>query len=148
MTQHRKLKFFMPMIPPTVTAQAKQASKRGRITTIRDSDPLKAARIKFRCHLAAHIPEKPLKAPLQCVLKFLWPISPKSKHRNGDWKTTTPDWDNIPKALCDELERLGFVDNDSHIADGTSQKFWADTPGVWVMLRELPRSGYPTEESK
>ena len=53
-----KIEFFMPMIPPTTTAQQHKVN----MGTKKFYDPpeLKSAKEKLKAHLIPHIPDKPL----------------------------------------------------------------------------------------
>lgn len=125
------IEFFMPMIPPTITAQQHKISD-GRFY---DPPELKAAKAKLRAYLIPHIPDKPFDGPLRLVVKWCYPI--KGKHKNGEYKATKPDTDNLNKALKDIMEDLDFFVNDSRVASETIEKFWADIPGIYVWLEQL-----------
>lgn len=125
------IEFFMPMIPPTITAQQHKISN-GKFY---DPPELKAAKAKLRAYLIPHVPDKPFDGPLRLVVKWCYPI--KGKHKNGEYKATKPDTDNLNKALKDIMEDLGFFVNDSRVASETIEKFWADIPGIYVWLEQL-----------
>ena len=126
-----KIEFFLPMIPPTITAQQHKVSH-GRFY---DPPELKMAKMKLRDSLIPYVPEKPLDGALRLVVKWCFPI--KGRHRNGEYKTTKPDTDNLNKALKDIMEDLNFFVNDSRVASEIIEKFWADIPGVYIRLEEL-----------
>jgi Holliday junction resolvase RusA-like endonuclease len=65
----------------------------------------------------------------------IWFARPRSHYR-ADGKTLRPnapkwpgkskgDWDNLGKAITDELERSGVLANDGDIVDGRVCKWWA-----------------------
>ena len=93
------------------------------------------AKMKLRDSLIPYVPEKPLDGALRLVVKWCFPI--KGRHRNGEYKTTKPDTDNLNKALKDIMEDLNFFVNDSRVASEIIEKFWADIPGVYIRLEEL-----------
>ena len=126
-----KIEFFLPMIPPTITAQQHKVSH-GRFY---DPPELKMAKMKLRDSLIPYVPEKPLDGALRLIVKWCFPV--KGSHRNGEYKTTKPDTDNLNKALKDIMEDLNFFVNDSRVASEIIEKFWADIPGVYIHLEEL-----------
>ncbi|MHB1323971.1 MAG: RusA family crossover junction endodeoxyribonuclease [Coriobacteriia bacterium] len=137
------LEFFMPMVPPTVTAQDQDIhvvrsakSKSGHRPVFVDSPELKAATSKIEAHLAGHVPAVPLKAPIRLVTKWCWPCEGTS-HADGEWYTDKPDTHNVVKMPVDVMERLGFFANDKHIASEVIEKFWAHVPGIYVRLEEI-----------
>lgn len=125
------IEFFMPMIPPTITAQQHKTSN-GRFY---DPPELKAAKIKLRNHLIPYRPDKPFDGALRLVVKWCFPIT--ANHHDGEYKYTKPDTDNLNKALKDIMEDLGFFVNDSRVASETIEKFWAEIPGIWVHLEKI-----------
>lgn len=125
------IEFFMPMIPPNITAQQHKISN-GKFY---DPPELKAAKAKLRAYLIPHVPDKPFDGPLRLVVKWCYPAN--GKHKNGEYKATKPDTDNLNKALKDIMEDLGFFVNDSRVASETIEKFWADIPGIYVWLEKL-----------
>lgn len=137
----KRLEFFMPMIPPTVTAQeAKLHVVKGRPFKY-DPPELVAARMKLMAHLAGHLPTEPFgKGPLRLVTKWCWPCE-GTKHVDGEYYTNKPDTHNVVKMPVDVMQELGFFVNDAHIASETIEKFWAKVPGIYVFIEELPANG-------
>lgn len=133
------MQFFMPLRPPTVTHNAKQLHafmRAGRpCAVLHDSPALKDARAKLHAHLAPHAPAKPLDGPVRLVVKWLFPA--EGRRPDGSYKTTRPDTDNLEKALKDEMTRLGFWHDDAQVASEITEKFWADTPGIYIEVSKL-----------
>lgn len=135
------IEFFMPMIPPTVTHQEKKVhvvydkKRKKHVPVFYEPDDVGKAREKFMAHLAKHIPKKKLKAPIQMVVKWCFPVN--GNHLNGEYKTTKPDLDNSNKLLQDCLTDLGFWQDDCHVASLVAEKFWADVPGIYICIKEL-----------
>lgn len=127
----KKIEFFMPMIPPTTTAQQHKISK----NNFYDPPELKAAKMKLRDHLIPHRPDKPFDGPLRLVVKWCFPIT--GKHHDGEYKYTKPDTDDLNKSLKDIMEDLGFYVNDSRVASEIIEKFWAEIPGIYIRLENL-----------
>lgn len=129
------LQFFMPMIPPTKTFQAKLLSVRCGKPVIFDSPELTAVKEKLICHLAKNTPEEPFKGPVRVIVKWCYPAT--DSHPSGTWKTTKPDTDNLQKALLDNMTKLGFWKDDSQVCSQIVEKFWSDVPGVFVYINQL-----------
>ena len=125
------IEFFMPMTPPTTTAQQHKFSN-GKFY---DPPELKAAKMKLRDHLIPHRPDKPFDGALRLVVKWCFPIT--GKHHDGEYKYTKPDTDDLNKALKDIMEDLGFYVNDSRVASEIIEKFWAKIPGIYIRLEKL-----------
>ena len=127
-------KFFMPMEPPTVTHQEHKVAVRNGKPVFYDPPELKAAKAKLMAHLAKHKPEKKYKYGLRLIVKWLFP---KGLHANGEYKTTKPDTDNLQKMLKDCMTAVGFWEDDAQVASEIVEKFWADTPGIYIRIDEL-----------
>lgn len=126
------MRFFLHMIPPTVTAQEHRVTKRG----IYMSDRQKAAYVKIRDALAPHAPDKPIDSACQLVVKWCFPTD-GTHSSSGEYKYTKPDTDNLNKMLKDIMEELKFFTNDARVASEVIEKFWSDVPGIFISLSEL-----------
>lgn len=73
--------------------------------------------------------------PVHLTVKWCFKAG-KSK-RNGDWKVTKPDTDNLQKMLKDCMTEVGFWADDAQVCDEIIQKFWSDTPGIWISVMEM-----------
>lgn len=129
------LEFFMPMKPPTVTAQAKGIDTRGSKPRTFAKPEAAAAREKLKAHLAKHVPEEPFDGPLRLSAKWCYPMV-KGTY-SGQPKHTKPDTDNLEKALKDVMEELGYFVNDSRVAEEYVGKYWAEIPGIWIRLESI-----------
>lgn len=127
--------FFMPMIPPTKTHQEKQVQVVNGKPIFYEPAELKAVRLKLQAHLAKHVPAKKYTKGVRLVTKWLYPI--KGKHKDGEYKTTKPDTDNMVKMLKDVMTDLGFWTDDSLVASEIIEKFWAEIPGIYISIEEL-----------
>ena len=116
------MQFFIPMQPPTTTHNAKQLHaymKGGKpCAVLHDSPELKQTRAKLHAHL----------------VKWCFPSEGR---RNGAWRTSKPDTDNLEKALKDEMTRLHFWADDAQVCSEIVEKFWSDPCGVFVRVEEL-----------
>lgn len=127
-----RLEFFVPMIPPTITAQQARLSTGRRPYKTQE---LKNARLKLRDHIGRFAPDKPFDGPLRLVVKWCWPIAKGRRH--GQYKHTRPDTDNLQKMLKDVMTELGYWVDDSRVASEIVEKFWADPPGLYIAVEEL-----------
>ena len=130
-----KLSFFLPIIPPTVTAQEHQVSCVNGKPVFYDPPQLKAARAKLTAHLARHVPEKKYTGAVRLIVK--WCFSVTGKHKDGEYKITSPDLDNLQKLLKDVMESLGYWKNDAIVASEITEKFYASIPGIFILIEEI-----------
>lgn len=70
-------------------------------------------RQKLTAYLAKYVLSEKLTGPLQLITKWSYP---KGKHKNGEYKTTKPDTDNMIKLLKYVMTELGFWKDDSLVA--------------------------------
>lgn len=129
------LQFFLPMIPPTVTHQEKQVTVVNGKPKFYEPEELKTARVKLRDALAPHRPEKPMEGGVRLVVKWCFP---RGTHKNGEYRTTKPDTDNLQKLLKDVMTDLGFWKDDALVASEIVEKFWAERPGIFIYVETLP----------
>lgn len=127
-----KIQFFMPMVPPTVTAQEHKVAVRNGEPHFYDPPELKAAKEKLAAHLSQHTIPQPLTSGVRLVTKWLFPI--QGSHKNGEYKTTRPDTDNLQKMLKDCMTKCGFWKDDALVVSEIVEKFWAETPGIFIRI--------------
>lgn len=131
------ISFFMPMDPPTATAQEKQSttSKNGKRQYYKN-DRLQAAEDKLLYGLIPHIPDEPFNGPVRLNVIWLYPAN--GKHKHGEWRTTKPDTDNLDKMLKDIMTHLGYWRDDCLVVWETIQKIWTEeAPGIFVVIAPL-----------
>lgn len=129
-----KTEFFMPMIPPTITWQEHQVRVVNGKPFFYEPQELKNAKAKLESHLAKYVPEKKYGTGVMLVVKWLFP---KGKHKNGEYRTTKPDTDNLQKMLKDCMTKLEFWKDDSLVVSEHIEKFWADVPGIYILIQEV-----------
>ncbi len=130
--EDKMIEFFLPMIPPTVTHQEKEGNWNAR--TMYEPQELKAARAKLEAHLAKYAPAHKFTGPLRLVTKWCFP---RGKHRDGEYKITKPDTDNLQKLLKDVMTDLGYWKDDALVVSEITEKFWAEIPGIYIKISEL-----------
>ena len=127
-------KFFMAMIPPTVTAQEHKVTVRNGKPVFYDTAEIKQAKAKLMAYLSKHKPDRPYREGVRLVVMWLFP---RGKHRDGEYRITKPDTDNLQKLLKDCMTACGFWKDDSLVASEHVEKFWADMPGIYISVEEL-----------
>lgn len=129
-----KIEFFMPMIPPTVTAQEHKVRVVDGKPRFYDPPELKSAKQKLEAHLAEFAPRMPLNSGIRLVVKWLFP---RGKHKDGEYKITRPDTDNLQKMLKDVMTKLRFWVDDAQVVSEVTEKFWAECPGIYIRIEEV-----------
>ena len=130
------LQFFLPMKPPTVTAQQHRISARpGKKAQIYNTPELADAKQKFLSSLAAHVPERPMQGPVRLVVKWMFPLLKGMK--TCQYKATRPDTDNLQKLFKDCMTQAEFWHDDAQIASEIIEKFYNDIPGIYVHCEEI-----------
>ncbi len=126
--------FFMAMIPPTVTAQEHQVTVRKGKPVFYDTPEIKNAKDKLMAHLAQHRPSEPYAVGIRLIVKWLFP---KGRHKNGEYRITKPDTDNLQKLLKDCMTKTGFWKDDALVASEIVEKVWSDISGIYIRIEEL-----------
>lgn len=123
------LSFFMPMIPPTVTAQEHKVTVSHGKPIFYDPPEVRSAKAKLTAYLSQHKPDKPYKKGVRLTTKWLFP---KEQHKDGEYRITKPDTDNLQKMLKDCMTVCGFWTDDALVASEICEKFWAANPGIYI----------------
>ena len=126
--------FFMPMRPPTVTAQEHKVTFRNGKPVYYDPPELADARDKLKAHLIQHRPAHSMTTGIRLTVKWLFP---KGRHRDGEYRITKPDTDNLQKLLKDCMTDCGFWKDDALVCSEICEKFWASIPGIYVKIEEV-----------
>ena len=129
------IKFFLPIIPPTVTHQQKKIGVTHGKPYTYEPAKLKDTRQKLMSHLAKYAPEQPFKGAVRLLVKWCFPVT--GEHQNGEYKTTKPDTDNLQKLLKDVMTDLKYWKDDALVASEIIEKFWADVPGIYIEVYEI-----------
>lgn len=128
--------FFMPMDPPTATAQEAQVMVRNGKPVFYKPEKVKVAKQKLMAHLMKHKPEEPFICGIR--LTSMWCFAPHNRNQKpGTYRTIKPDTDNLQKLLKDCMTECGFWKDDALVASETIEKVWADIPGIWIRVEEL-----------
>ena len=130
-----EVSFFIPMKPPTVTQQEHKVAVRNGKPQFYEPAELKAARQKIRDHLAGHVPDTPMTGGISLLVK--WCFETGDPFKNGLYRTTKPDTDNLNKMLKDEMTKLHFWNDDAQVCQEIIEKFWALTPGLYIYAKQI-----------
>lgn len=126
--------FFLPMIPPRATAQEHKVTYARGSPGFYDPPKLKDARAKLTAHLAKYVPEEKYTGAVRLTVKWCFP---RGRRRDGEYKTTRPDTDNLQKLLKDCMTACGYWTDDALVASEIVEKFWAEIPGIYIKIEEL-----------
>lgn len=129
-----KLEIFWPMVPPTVTHQQQSVRVVRGKPVYYDPPTLKAARQRFTALAGQSTPECPLSGPVMLQTKWCFP---RGRHRDGSYRSTRPDTDNLQKLLKDCLTAAHWWRDDAQVACEVVEKFWAETPGIYIRAEEI-----------
>lgn len=127
--------FFMAMEPPTVTAQEHKVTVINGKPVFYDPPEVKAAKEKLISHLYKHRIMGPYREGVRLITKWCFP---RGRHKNGSYRITKPDTDNLQKLLKDCMTLVGFWTDDALVASEVAEKFWAEVPGIYTRIEELP----------
>lgn len=135
--------FFLEGNPPTVTHQEKKVRVVNGRPRFYEPEALKSARATFAAQLRHHCPAAPLQGPVRLYVRWQFP---RGRHKDGAWKTTRPDTDNLQKLLKDCMTDAGFWKDDAQVVEEECRKIWSDAPGIYVSAEELePMSNFRAE---
>lgn len=128
------IEFFMAMDPPTVTHQEHKVAVINGKPVFYDPPEVKAAKMKLVGYLAKYKPMKRIDTGCRLVTKWCFP---RGQHRDGEYRISKPDTDNLQKLLKDCITACSFWKDDALVASELVEKFWAETPGIYVRIDEL-----------
>ena len=129
------MEFFLEIEPPTVTAQEHKVRVVHGRPQFYDTARLKAARSLFETLLLEHRPAEPLSGPIALTVE--WRFATRS-HKDGSWRVTRPDTDNLQKLLKDCMTRTGYWTDDAQVCREEVTKRWArQKPGILIRVVSL-----------
>lgn len=138
MKQISTIECFLPMVPPTATHQEKQVHVVRGKPVMYEPAQLKAARAKLTAHLSRYRPEEPIQGGVRLMVKWCFP---RGRHRDGEYRITKPDTDNLQKLLKDCMTQCGYWKDDALVASEITEKFWAELPGIYLRIEPLEQEG-------
>lgn len=132
--------FWLSVVPPKATHQAKRIVRRGDHAVLADKPELVATRQTLDAAIAQALHGEPvtmLEGPLELELIFAFPLLKSHKAIACDWKPTRPDLDNLAKTVIDALARRGFFRDDAQIVTMKLGKVHNERFGIGVSLEAL-----------
>ncbi|MDT2236780.1 RusA family crossover junction endodeoxyribonuclease [Paenibacillus larvae] len=96
---------------------------------------LKSARAKLMTHLGQHVPKVKYTDPVRLIVKWCFPIT--GNRKDGQYKHTKPDTDNLQKLLKDCMTDCGYWKDDALVVSEIVEKFWARLPGIYIRIEEV-----------
>lgn len=143
-----RIDFFLEMEPTETTSQQQKGVR--IVTPGNGKKPFvsfytKAEMVKEQKRINGYLlpfrPNRPFTGPLRLVAEFRWSwrVSEPKKNRVDGWlwRDTKPDCENAFKAIGDQMEEMGFFDNDAKVVDLHILKKWHDRPGIRITLEAL-----------
>ena len=129
------MEFYLDIYPPTVTAQEhKVRVNRGR-PMFYNTARLKQAQAVFESLLMRYRPGQPMEGPVALTVDWFFFTG---SHKDGEWRVTRPDTDNLQKLLKDCMTRTGFWKDDSQVCVEMISKRWARRkPGIGIKVVSL-----------
>ena len=135
------MNFFMAMKPPTATAQEHSVKVVNGRPVFFDPPNVKEAKKLLMGHLIKNRPKEPIVGAVQLTVMWLFPKG--KSHKNGEWRTTRPDTDNLQKLLKDCMTMTGFWKDDAQVVSERVEKRWSDEPtGIYIEIEELEDMSY------
>ena len=131
------MEFFMRMIPPTVTAQEQKTGVRNGKPFRYNPHEVLRAKSKLLAYLNQHRPDVPYTRGVRLTVKWLFEIPKGSRHRDGEYRITKPDTDNLNKMLKDCMTECGYWKDDALVCSEICEKFWAMIPGIYIKIEEV-----------
>ena len=129
------MEFNLDIYPPTVTAQEHKVRVMHGRPVFYDTPKLKEARNTFESLLREHKPDSPLEGPVS--LSVEWRFATIS-HKEGTYRVTRPDTDNLQKLLKDCMTRVGFWNDDAQVCLEEVTKRWSrQKPGIHIKVVSL-----------
>lgn len=114
--------FMLEIVPPTVTAQQKGECVVGGRVHHYEKRRVTEARTTLTNELRKHAPAEPMTGPIRLMVDWIFPTK---SHRDGEWRITRPDTDNLQKLLKDCMTSAGFWADDSQVCVEIASKRWA-----------------------
>ena len=129
-----KISFFMPMKEiPTHTSQQKGINFQKR--KVYTKQELLEVKQKYMAALSGHRPEQPMIGPVGLMVCWNFPLTPGLK--DGQWKTSKPDTENMLKLLKDCMTELDYWYDDAQVCYEVSMKKYGQISGIYVSALEM-----------
>lgn len=121
----------MDVVPKT-TAQQKKFNTKTK--TFYKTNDLKVAEMLLRNAFQKYVPAEPFTTAIKMTV--VWQFNHTKKSKEGQYKDTAPDLDNLQKNLQDILAKMGFYNNDAKIVELTTSKIYSENTGIRITIEE------------
>lgn len=134
---------FIPGEVPTTTHQHQAIriatnSAGRRYPQIYDTAAIKNERARLFFYLMRERTRRPLLGPVRLYVMYRFK-RPKSR-KDGEWKDTRPDTDNLIKLLKDCMTEAGCWRDDAQVVWEECCKMYSETKlGIYIYAEELPK---------
>ncbi len=129
------MEFYLDINPPTVTAQEHKVRVNQGRPMFYNTTRLKQAKAVFESLLTRHRPRQPMEGPVALTVDWFFFTG---SHKDGEWRVTRPDTDNLQKLLKDCMTRTGFWKDDSQVCVEMISKRWVRRkPGIGIKVVSL-----------
>ncbi len=129
------IQFFCPMIPPTTTQQMHQVCVVSGKPHFYEPPEVAQARAKLLAAVCRYMPAAPFTCGVALLVKWCFPVA--GRHRDGEYRITKPDTDNLQKMLKDVMTECGFWTDDALVCREIVEKFWAAKPGIFICVEAI-----------
>ena len=131
---------FLKLNPPTATHQMKQVRVVQGRPVFYEPTKVKEARKLLTDHLLPCKPGVPMEGPISLTTQWRFPKG--RSHKDGEWRVTRPDTDNLQKLLKDCMTACGFWKDDAQVVRELAEKVWSGEPcGIYIEIHALEASG-------
>ncbi len=129
------MEFYLDINPPTVTAKEHKVRVNQGRPMFYNTTRLKQAKAVFESLLTRHRPRQPMEGPVALTVDWFFFTG---SHKDGEWRVTRPDTDNLQKLLKDCMTRTGFWKDDSQVCVEMISKRWVRRkPGIGIKVVSL-----------
>lgn len=129
------MKIYLDIAPPTTTQKNSVKFNRYTGRTYHTGTFVKERDKIHKLLIEAGAPEKPLDGELELIVKLYFE---RTKAGRGKvWKNTKPDADNSLAVLADQLEKTGYVINDSRFVIEHVEKYYSENPHIEIEINEV-----------
>ena len=130
------MEFLMNLVPPTATAQMKKVRVVHGRPVFFEPPKVKAAKAVLISELNEYRPSEPMQGALS--LETIWYFPKGKSHKDGEYRVTRPDTDNLQKMLKDCMTEQGFWQDDAQVVKETVTKMWSESPcGIYIKITRL-----------
>lgn len=132
-----EMEFFMSLdhVPTCTAQQARVISSQGLYRKY-DHPALATAKRILIGALIQHRPDIPITGPVEFAAE--WRFDYKAGHKDGEFKVTKPDTDNLNKLLKDLMTRTGYWEDDKQVVIEHIKKVWdKKDSGIFIKIRRL-----------